>query len=389
MPKSEIAGVSPYRKAHNPPISEPVAFVEVTVLALASLYIAWLMQDPAARMLQQGLIDLRAGNYQQAKTELEQASHAQPGNAFAWVSLAEVYRRLHQTAEAERAAGKSEQTGATQPAIQHALALFYSAEGHYAHAAKLEEQYAASPKADAQALSRAGGWYFQAGDDTDGERLYKAVWERAKTDPDVAFQYAQLRLHKLDFGGAADAVTPALSAHPGNAQLTLTMGVARYGQRRFEEAVDEFLKVIALDPSVPQPYDFLGRMLEQAGARLPQIRKAFEKWAAANPDNAQAQLLLAKVRLSEDAKDATAENLLRRSVSLNSNAWEAHYELGTLLETKRDFRGAAEELKRSSELNPGEPMPHYHLARVYDRLGDSDQAKAERQKHADLIAAGK
>jgi tetratricopeptide (TPR) repeat protein len=340
-------------------------------------------------MLQQGLIDLRAGNYQQAKTELEEASQAQPANAFVWVSLAEVYRRLNQTDEANGAAKKAEQTGAAQPAIQHALALFYSAESQYALAAKLEEQYATSSKADPQALARAGAWYFQAGDDKDGERLYKAVWERAKTDPDVAFQYAQLRLHKLDFSGAADAVSPALSVHPDNPQLTLTMGVARYGQRRFEEAVDEFLKVIALDPTVPQPYEFLGRMLEQAGARLPEIRKAFEKWAAANPDSGQAQLLLAKVRLSENAKDASAEDLLRRSISLESNSWEAHYELGTLLETKRDFRGAAEELKRASQLNPDEPMPHYHLARVYDRLGETDEAKAERQKHADLIAAGK
>jgi Flp pilus assembly protein TadD len=130
-------------------------------------------------------------------------------------------------------------------------------------------------------------------------------------------------------------------------------------------------------------------MLEQAGARLPEIRKAFEKWAAANPDNGQAQLSLAKVRLSQNAKDASAEDLLRRSIALESNGWEAHYELGTLLETKRDFRGAAEELKRASELNPEEPMPHYHLARVYDRLGEADEAKVERQKHADLIAAGK
>ncbi len=347
------------------------------------------MQDPAGKKLQQGLVDLRGGNYAQAKIELEEASQAQPGNAFVWVSLAEVYRRLKQTDDAERAADKAERTGGTQPAIQHALALFYSAEAQYGHAAKLEEQYASSPKADAQALSRAGGWYFQAGDDKDGERLYKAVWERSKTDPDVAFQYAQLRLHKLDFSGAADAVSPALSVHPDNAQLTLTMGVARYGQRRFEEAVDQFLKVIGLNPSVPQPYEFLGRMLEQAGARLPEIRKAFENWAAANPDNWQAQLLLAKVRLSQDAKDAGAEGLFRRSIALDSNSWEAHYELGTLLETKRDFRGAAEELKRASELNPEEPMPHYHLARVYDRLGDADQAKTERQKHADLVAAGK
>jgi tetratricopeptide (TPR) repeat protein len=200
------------------------------------------------------------------------------------------------------------------------------------------------------------------------------------------FEYAQRLLRKQDFTQAANVLDGALRTHPKDAQLLLALGVARYGQRRFDDAADCFLQVIRVDPSIEQPYIFLGKMLDQAGTHLDQITKAFESWGARNPQNAQAQMLLAKARLVNDPKDAEAETLLERSVSLDSSNWEAHYELGVLLAAKRDYQKAVAELSRASELDPKQPMPHYHLARVYDRLGETERAKAEREAHQALIS---
>ena len=162
--------------------------------------------------------------------------------------------------------------------------------------------------------------------------------------------------------------------------------MARYGQRRFEDAIAAFLKVVRIDPQVEQPYIFLGKMLDQAGERLAEITAADEKWLARNPGNAMALLLLAKARLAADSKDLSAEGLLRRSIKSDGSDWEAHYELGVLLESKRDWPGALTELKRSAELAEKQAMPHYHLARVYDRLGDEEKAKAERAIHDKLTS---
>ena len=52
-----------------------------------------------------------------------------------------------------------------------------------------------------------------------------------------------------------------------------------------------------------------------------------------------------------------------------------------------DYQGASAELVHSVELDPKQAMPHYHLARVYDRLGQPDRAKAEREIHQQLTAA--
>jgi Flp pilus assembly protein TadD len=275
--------------------------------------------------LQRGLVALQQGQFTEARTALEEASRDAPGNPYVWSSLAETYLRLEQPGKASSAAGTAEKLGGKDPVIHRALGMFY-------------------------------------------------------------FEFGQRLLQKQDFTQAANVLDGALRMHANDPQLLLALGVARYGQRRFEDATVRFLEVIRADPAIEQPYIFLGKMLDQAGPHLDEITKAYERWAGRNPDNAQAQLLLAKVRLANDPQDARAETLLRKSIAIDSNNWEAHYELGVLLGAKRNYRDAVTELSRASELDPQQPMPHYHLARVYDRLGEAERARAEREKHQALVS---
>jgi tetratricopeptide (TPR) repeat protein len=225
-----------------------------------------------------------------------------------------------------------------------------------------------------------------AGQKQEGEKHLQLAWEGAKTDERIAFDYTQALLQHQDFTQAADVIDSALSAHSQDPQLTLALGVVRYGQRRFDDAITAFLKVIELNPEVEQPYLFIGRMLEQAGEHLPEITKAYESWAAREPQNPKAQLLLAKALLTQDHRSDRAQALLQKSIALDGNDWEAHYQLGTALADRRDWKAAAAELNRSVELNPKQPLPHYHLARVYDRLGQGERAEAERKIHGELTA---
>lgn len=279
--------------------------------------------NQAKALLQKGLIALQHGQLSEARADFEDASRADAGNPYVWASLAETYLRLNEPRKAESSASEAAKLGATNPVVTRALGMFY-------------------------------------------------------------FEYAQQLLRKEDFTHAADVLETALKRDANNAQLVLALGVARYGQRRFEDAILQFLQVIKIDPSVEQPYLFLGRILDQAGSHLPEITKAYESWAAKNPQNAKAQLLLAKALLAANARDPKAEDLLRRSIALDGSDWESHYELGVLLSGKHEYQPAAAELTRSIELDPKQAMTHYHLARVYDRLGEPEKAKAEREIHQKL-----
>lgn len=284
------------------------------------ILLALIEPEQSGSHLKQGLIALNHGDLRQAQQELQQAGTQEPKNPFVWTSLAETYLRLNELEKAEAAASKSD---ATSPVAVHALSIFY-------------------------------------------------------------FNYAQVLLRKQDFTHAADVLGQALKADPHSAQLTLALGVARYGQRRFEEAISCFLEVIQIDPKIEQSYIFLGKMLDQAGPRLAEITKDYRNWMAQTPQKAEAPLVLAKALLLNDSRNGEGEELLRKSIELDAKNWEAHYELGVLLANRHGYQQAAAELERSIELSGKEAMPHYHLARVYDRLGEPERAKAEREIHQRL-----
>ena len=347
-----------------------------------------------------------------------QAAKLDDKNAYVWSSLAETHRRLGEEKEALTAAGKAEQTGGSDPLVAHALAVFYAQMDRPEKAAPLERRFAESAKADPDALNRAAELYLNAQDfpaaveigrkavaqqpspaaeDTLARALagsgqnaealphFEKAWTSSdKRDAQIAFDYSQALLQKQLFTEAAAVAEQALAVQKGNAQLQLVLGVARYGQRRFEEAVAAFLETIEIDPSIPQPYLFLSNLLEQSGPYLDRVIAADEAWAKREPENEKAQVTLAKALLRKDRKSERAKSLLTEAIRLNAGDWEAHYQLGVMLENAHDYPAAAAELKRSTELNEKQPLPHYHLARVYARMGEPEKAKAEREIHAQL-----
>jgi Flp pilus assembly protein TadD len=306
------------------------------------LFVSLAADPQPADLLKLGLVALKQGNIAEARFDLERASRADPKNAYVWSALAQTYLKANEPRLASTAAEKAEKIGGQDPIVEHALAMYYSEVGDLRHAAKLDAQ--------------------------------------------IAFVATKSLLERGDVTQAAEVAQSGLSGHPGDTQLVLALGVARYGQRRFDDAIVAFLKVIQIDPTIEQPYIFLGKILDQSGSHLPEITKDYESWAARDPHNAKAQLVLAKALLAADSRDERAQTLLEKSISLDTHNWESHYELGVLLEGKHDYPRAASELERSIELNPKQPEPHYHLARVYDRLGQPDRAQSERDIHRRLTA---
>jgi tetratricopeptide (TPR) repeat protein len=377
--------------------------------------------DPkqAETLLRHGLAELQQDRLTAARQDFEAASRIDSKNPYVWASLAQTYWRLADKPGALRAAQSAERHGTGNANVAHMLTIFYSEAGDLKRAASFERAYALSNVADPDALSRAASLSLAAGDIPEaltyaqravdrnaspanqnllgrvqiaagqpdgGVANLSAAWTADRQNEQFCFDYAQALLHRGDFTASADVVSEGLSTHPKSSQLQLALGVARYGQRRFEDAIESFLKTIQRDPSVEQPYVFLGRMLDQAGPRLAEITKDYQVWNRKQPSNYQSSFLLAKALVAGGGEPSIIGDLLRRSIHLKADFWESHLELGLLLSKQRKFPEAAAELVRSASLNPKEPLPHYHLARVYDRLGQPDKARAERELHQQLSA---
>jgi tetratricopeptide (TPR) repeat protein len=268
------------------------------------------------------LLALNENRLDAAQSLLESAARMQPRNPRVWLALAQTYWKLHKPA---------------QPALHNA------------------ETYGASDTVVLSAL------------------------------PTLYFEIAQEDLNRQDFAAALTTLDAAIKRFPDNVQLQLATGVAYYGLRRFSEAIDAFLRTISLDPSVEQPYVFLGRMLDQAEDRLPRFLSVFAAFEKNVPESYLAPFLTGKA-LALGNQPADAEAKLRRSIALNDAFWESHFELGALLSSQRKWEAAAAEMRRAGELNPKDAATHYHLARLYDRLGKPAEAQAERDLHARITA---
>ena len=219
---------------------------------------------------------------------------------------------------------------------------------------------------------------------SDPARAVMELQQAIRKNPQVEANYTDLGnilLRTQNFNEAALVLEAARSKFPQSAQAALSAGVAYYGLRRFSDSVTAFLDAARLDTDAEQPIAFLNRMPENWADRKPAVVALFGAYAKRHPRSALAHFALG--RATADAAE------LRLAIKLDPQLAEPHVELGSVLETQRDFPGAIAAFQSAARLAPGNPVPHYRLARLYDRTGQPEKAAAERALHEKLSAEEK
>lgn len=307
-----------------------------------------------------GLTALQRGDLGSAQTNLEAASKLAPRDGRVWVALSQTYWRLHREGEAEMAAGKAASLAPEDPVVLQSLAIYYSETHQTLKAAQAQAKWSAKVPEKADVRDRAIELYFEA---------------------------ARPLLDEQKFADAVVVLKEGTARLPKSAQLELALGVSYYGLRRFDEAADAFLRTIAIAPETEQPYNFLGKILDQIPGRLPEVTRRFAEYESAHPGSAEAYLLHAKALDAQAMEPETALRLLAKSIAINAGDAPAHFEMGTVLDRLQRYAEATAEFERAIELAPTDAAAHYRLARDYDRVGRHDAAQAEREKHAQLVKA--
>lgn len=379
--------------------------------------------DSAGERIRAGLLALNSRDIPTAQEHLEKAVEEAPEDARGWLGLAQIYAVLNLRKQAHNYAAEAARLDGGNPTVQHALSLFYAEYGNWAEAARWEESFAASEQADPDAPLRAASMYLQAdmprraveiaaaalekhespqlhnvlgkAYETVGEaaparsHLERAV-ESLPYEESLHFDLGYFHLRHRDFEAAAAAFLHGRKYFDKSAAIELGMGIARYGQRRFHDAVDAFLRSAALAPAMEQPHAFLGRVLQHAPHRMEDAVERFRVFHAEHSKNYLGPFLYGQILLAQLAAEGGAEaverieRLFRESLERREDFWEAHFELGVLLERQRRYAEAEKHLRRAAALNPEASKPRYRLARVYRRLGKIEAAREESAVHQRL-----
>jgi tetratricopeptide (TPR) repeat protein len=76
--------------------------------------------------------------------------------------------------------------------------------------------------------------------------------------------------------------------------------------------------------------------------------------------------------------------LLRRALTLDPGQMEAYLELAAIENGRRQFQESRKLLEKAASVSPEAPEPHYHLARLYQKLGMDHKAAVESQTFREL-----
>lgn len=393
----------------------------VVALFAVAVGVAPAQQDVLVR---QGLVALQSRDIPKAREFLERAIEANPDESRAWIALAQAYRFLNLHRDALRHAEEAARLGRDEPIIQHALAMFYTEYGQWAKAAEWEERFAGTERGSVEAAVRTISLYLQADMPLRATEVGRAALERHGGSGPLhsvlgkAYTIANLpeqglrhltaaveaqpyeesmhhdlgyfHLRGLDFRSAEQAFLEGRKYFDKSAALEVGLGIAAFGQRRFQVAVDRFLHSAELAPRMVQPHVLLGALLPHASHRMDDVESRLRAFYEEHSDSHFGPFLYGKVLNTKlgPARDpdrmAGVEALLRESIERNDEFWEAHYELGVLLERKRELPAAQRHLERAADLNPNVSKPRFRLARIYQKLGKAREARREREQHRRL-----
>jgi tetratricopeptide (TPR) repeat protein len=153
---------------------------------------------------------------------------------------------------------------------------------------------------------------------------------------------------------------------------------------RFDEAAGHFARAVEKTPHLASLHDLLGRALGMCG-RMKEAEAAFARAVELDPANVTFLLGLALSIQKQGRLDDTLATL-RRAVAAHPKHAQAWNELGIALGMLQD-NGAFDAFERSVALEPDFGQAHYNLGLAYRKANFYGRAAERLERAAALLAA--
>lgn len=278
--------------------------------------------------------------YRPAELELEKANALQPETLEILYNLAQTYLRNGEHSKAEPLLSRALKLKPDSPDILYLMA-----------------QVASEQSRPVDALD-----------------LLARAHKLAPENGDIIFLLARVSMSQNYFEDAIPLLESGVKIAPRRADLRAALGESYFMSGRAEKAIDEFKKLIELDPSA-RSYAFMGLSYRHLG-RFEEARKYFE--AGLKHDRRDASCLFNIGYMEErQGNYAVAERLFREALRSNPNLSEALLELANLRIAKKQFADAAVLLRRYVKVSREPAAGYYKLAMVERNLHQTEAAQRD------------
>jgi len=206
----------------------------------------------------------------------------------------------------------------------------------------------------------------------------------------IIFAYGYSFLTHWNWNEAAAVFEGALRRHPGSWKLLIGLGVAQMGNNEPEKATATFLRATAVAPDAVLGYKLLSQSFGDSTESFAGAVRRFQEFGRNHPDNAWAVYyeILARFRLAERGQGPlnAGESIARleRLLADHPDFFEACSLMGEISFREKDWEAAGSAFERAVALDPGDIQTRYKYGLSLQRMGRTEQAKAELQRYQEL-----
>ena len=170
-----------------------------------------------------------------------------------------------------------------------------------------------------------------------------------------------------------------LMTAPGSYQVHELNGEALEMQGQWDQALDEYRRVLGMNPNLPGIHYRLGRLLlskPRSSTTLSEAQHEFEEELKIDPANAGAEYILGELARQARQWPQAIEHF-SRAARLDAQLVDAFIGLGKSLVSAGRVSEAVAPLEAAVRLQPENPVAHYQLSFAYRRAGRPAEAEKE------------
>jgi len=263
------------------------------------------------------------------------------------------------------------------------------AAGKHSEADSLLQRYLSEQPASSESFLRIGRVYFEHDQWEQAARLLRESI-RLQSQNDTAHLLLGLSLAEMKQSAEAEReLLIAVQQNPRSDVNCYFAGEQLLRRGKYEASLPYFYKAVELNPKNSGAYRALGSALARTGSyglAENYYKRAIDLLEQEGAQTFEPYLDLSYLLLLGNQKEPATRALeyARKAVALNAQSADAHYMCGKALFKLERYSEARSELLTAGQLNAEDARPYFLLAQVYERLGDSQQARAARQTFARL-----
>jgi tetratricopeptide (TPR) repeat protein len=375
-------------------------------------------RDPksVAALMNLGLIQNREKEFSHAETHLQRAAALAPGDNSILVALLQAQLGAKQLRAAESTADRILASTTPQPGVLQAIGAMQAEAGDYVQAIRhLEKARTLAPdsydieynlglayqrsgdskqaleilepiskrNSSAELANLLGTVYEQNSRYLDAIRAFQRAAEAEPQNEDYRFDYIWELLDHRSFEPARLVAEPAVRDFPSSMRMKLALGVSWFGLQQYRRAQDLFVETSKQFPSDDLPLYYVTFAPDTSEIPVPETKALLTHQHERYPERFLPLYMLGHVELREG--DTTiAADLLQKSVRLQPNHTQAHYELGRAYAELRRFHEAIPQYQMALRLDPHFTAAWYRLYLAANKSGDAALARQAEAKFRKL-----